>query len=68
MTTYEAWERADKTEVTMSTLEGVAEQRRKGLMKGKWHVLHRIEAENWDEAMKKHHELMGFESYKSPMK
>ena len=37
-------------------------------MKGKWHFLHRIEAENWDEAMKKHHELMGFESYKSPMK
>ena len=64
MTIYEVWQVKDGTQVTVSTLEGIEDQRKKGLMPGKWRRLHRFEAENWTAAMTKYHELMGFEPYR----
>jgi hypothetical protein len=67
MPIFEAWKKHDGTQVTFSTPENIADQRCKGLMPGKWRLMHRIEAADFDAAMTTHYELLGYPPYK-PMK
>jgi len=59
---YEAW--SDDEGVTFSTVEGIKEQKEKGLLSANAKLLHTIEAETYEEAMAMHHEKMGWEPYK----
>lgn len=65
METYEAWRSPDGTEIAFSTLENLARMRAAGIGPSPdWELLHTVEAPDWNSAMTKHHELMGFEPYK----
>ena len=62
---FEVWEDEDGT--TLSTVKNIVELKSKGLLSQNAKLLYKIEANNYEEAMVKHHHKMGWERYK-PMK
>ncbi len=65
MITFEAWE--DDDGITFATPKNIQEQKEKGLLSSKAKLLHKIDANSYEEAMTLHHKKMGWESYK-PMR
>ncbi|OGU19425.1 MAG: hypothetical protein A2X85_11345 [Geobacteraceae bacterium GWF2_54_21] len=61
---YEAWNDPDNDSVTFGTVESVADQKNMRIISSSAFFLHRLETDTWEEAMTKHHEMMGFEPYK----
>ena len=61
---YEAWIRADDTEISVGTASQIKENRRKGLLDAESRLLYEIEAETPEEASAVHHIRMGWEPYK----
>lgn len=61
---YEAWDDPDNGCVSFGTVESITDQIKKGLISSSAFFMHRVEANTWEEAMKKHHQIMGFEPYK----
>ena len=60
---YEAWEDEEGCSITFCTVEGIKDQRVKGLLSEKAKLLHRVEAETWEEAMSAHNIKMGWSPY-----
>ncbi|QNU61755.1 hypothetical protein [Vreelandella titanicae] len=65
MMIFEVWEDEDGT--TLSTVNNIAELKKKVLLSQNAKLLYRIEADSYEEAMIKYHHKMGWERYK-PMK
>lgn len=64
--TYEAWAERDGpnwTSITLSTLEGIEEQRANGLLPASAELRYRIDADTFEEAMAVHHIKMGWSPY-----
>ncbi|PRY56282.1 hypothetical protein B0H98_1332 [Vreelandella songnenensis] len=62
---FEVWE--DEEGTTLSTANNIVDLKNKGLLSKNAKLLYKIEASDYEEAMIKHHNKMGWEKYK-PMK
>lgn len=62
MQEYEVWK--DESGVTLSTSEGIKEQKQQGLLSDSADHLYTIEADSYEDAMKVHYEKMGWGEYK----
>jgi hypothetical protein len=61
---YEAWATCDGQEIEFASAETVVAHRANGLIGGDWKLLHSVDADSWDDAMRRHHQLMEWEPYK----
>ena len=62
MMIFEAW--GVDGDTTFSTPENILDLRERGLLPSNAKLLHRIEANSYDEAQFLHHQKMGWEPYK----
>ncbi|HBA71220.1 MAG: hypothetical protein A2X82_17650 [Geobacteraceae bacterium GWC2_55_20] len=60
---YEAWDDPDNDCVSVGTVESITDQMKKGIISSRAFFLHRVEADTWEDAMTKHHEIMSFAPY-----
>ena len=61
MTIFEAWQSPDETEIALSTPENHAQCRASGLGPNEdWTLLHTVEADDFEAAMREHAALMGW--------
>jgi hypothetical protein len=60
---YEAWASDDGCEITFAEVESIEQQLGQASFPRNAKLLHRIEADCWEEAMTKHHEKMGWGNY-----
>lgn len=63
MTSYEAWHDEQECSITLATSEGIQQQLSLRLLSERAKLLHRIEADTYEEAMAVHHIKMGWEPY-----
>lgn len=63
MIVFEAWE--DENGITFSTQENISNQKKNGLLSIDAKLLHKIEANNYEEAIVLHYNKMGWEPYKA---
>jgi hypothetical protein len=61
---YEVWSDDDGCQISISTVEGIAQQFARGALSEKAVLLHRIEADTYEEAMSERNRLMDWEPYK----
>ena len=59
--TYEAW--TEENSMTFSDLDGLQDQRLKGLLSAEAKLLHRIEADTPEEALAVHHIKLGYSPF-----
>ena len=62
MVIFEAWEQDGQ--IMFSTPENILDHKKKGLVSNDAKLLHRIEADSYDEAQILYHQKMGWEPYK----
>lgn len=60
---YEAWSDETDRSITVATPDGIQELRSKGLLSEGAKLLHRIEADTYEEAMAVHNIKMGWNPY-----
>ena len=60
---YEAWEDDEGCSIAFSTVESIKNQFAAGLLSEKAKLLHRVEADTWEEAMSLHYIQMGWSPY-----
>jgi len=69
--TYEAWAEGEGSKwisISLATIDGIAEQRAKGLLPPNAKLRHQIEAETMEEALAVHHIKMGWPPFQPPGK
>lgn len=62
---YEAWQDEDEGGISFAQIEAIEREKSQGMISENAQLLHRVEADTWEEAMTVHYQKMDWSPYKS---